>query len=378
MEQSLKNSIENFLTTKVYNRALFISGKWGSGKTYFLKNTLKSFIEERGFSLFYISVNGIDNIPDLKKIIISKAIIGNSHEKKGLASKVKERIHKAVKYFDKADILFEVIEISDLINIDQTIFCFDDLERISSSLEINQLMGFINTELIEHKKCKVIFVGDITKNTLSENSFNRIKEKYIGWTLEYSTNNEDVLASIIKELKDSNLFHDFLDKHRMFILNIINKFEFKNYRTLQFTIETLRIIFKNIPDKYQEITKEIIYITTILCYEYKYGNLQLFINRNHLPTCITQKETYNPKIKDIIKRDVSKIIKEDGPEITKRTKSFCNYYSRYTSEQTINSLCIRYIFNKEIYNLITRGHLDKNKLFDLWDIQKNSLNSLTQ
>jgi len=375
MEKYLKDAIDNFLSSEVYNRALFISGNWGSGKTYFLKNTLKQHLKSIGYEFFYISVNGIDSIPDFKKVLISKAIIGDSDKKKNAWDIVKARAQKAVKFFDKADVLFEIIEISDLIDIEKTIFCFDDIERAGSSIEINQLLGFINTELIEHKGSKVIFVGDTTKNKLIEKGFGEIKEKYVGWTIRYSTNNSEVLSSIISNFDDKKDFQYFLKKHSEFILKILETFEFKNFRTLQFLIETLRIIFEEFSNVYEEIEEEIIYITTILCYEYKNGGLHLFQNEKFLPRCITQKEELKSYYLDSSTGIFSDSPKEDKTEREKKIETFCKHFNQYTSHNGIikfGAESLRYNFNRPIYDLITTGSFNKSKLLELLKVQKKT------
>lgn len=270
MKEHIKNAIDHFLNSQVYNRALFIAGTWGSGKTYFLKKILKKYLKSKELELFYLSLNGIDSVADIKKMLISQAILTTSENKKNkFWNKFFTRAQKATQYFDKADVIFAVMELSDFLNLDKTVFCFDDLERIGKNVTIDQVLGFINTELIEHKGCNVILVGDITKKQLKENSFGAIREKYIGWTINYKSNLSEVLESILASLNDEEKFVNFINENKDLILSIHNTFEFKNFRTLQFIIETLRILYRDFQDKHSTVFGDLIYFTIIICHEYK-------------------------------------------------------------------------------------------------------------
>ena len=46
-EQQIKEEILRYLKDDSYNYAVLIDGEWGSGKTYFVKNTLAKAINER-------------------------------------------------------------------------------------------------------------------------------------------------------------------------------------------------------------------------------------------------------------------------------------------------------------------------------------------
>ncbi|MEY7685102.1 P-loop NTPase fold protein, partial [Citrobacter cronae] len=68
------NSISSFITklvpliNKEREGLLFIDGRWGSGKTYFIHNRLKSYYSDQ--PIFYISLLGITSLADFKSKII--------------------------------------------------------------------------------------------------------------------------------------------------------------------------------------------------------------------------------------------------------------------------------------------------------------------
>ncbi|MCK4796901.1 MAG: hypothetical protein KAT05_05930 [Spirochaetes bacterium] len=67
--------IKEYLETKYSDYALMINGKWGCGKTFYVKNSLKDLIEKDEinkikYKVIYISLNGIRNLNEINKQII--------------------------------------------------------------------------------------------------------------------------------------------------------------------------------------------------------------------------------------------------------------------------------------------------------------------
>ena len=78
MDKNLKQALDTTLESKVYNRALFLKGKWGIGKTHFIKNGLKKYLEEKGYDLNYISLSGVNSNNELNQAILAAAISGKT------------------------------------------------------------------------------------------------------------------------------------------------------------------------------------------------------------------------------------------------------------------------------------------------------------
>lgn len=174
-EQQITNEVLRYLKDRSYNYAVLIDGEWGSGKTYFVNNTLIPLIAvqegqssvER--SIKYISLYGCKCIEDVQENIAwsfaenarakiqDKANWGKTGETVSgnflLSSK---KIGNAIlKKFLPETSLFEIA--SDWLNLGSFIFIFDDLERCDCSL--NEVFGFLN-ELVEHENTKVIIVAN--------------------------------------------------------------------------------------------------------------------------------------------------------------------------------------------------------------------------
>ncbi|EAD2641039.1 hypothetical protein D3H79_14715, partial [Listeria monocytogenes] len=89
-------------------------------------------------------------------------------------------------------------------NLDNILFCFDDLERLSNKLKADEVLGFINSNLIEFANIKVLIIAneEEIKNVRNKKYINA-KEKVIGRTLKHE------ILDMTKTLEDfSSLFNE--------------------------------------------------------------------------------------------------------------------------------------------------------------------------
>lgn len=174
-EQQIKDEILRYLRDTSYNYAVLIDGEWGSGKTYFVTNTLSAAIAEQENGkdeprpVKYISLYGCKSIVDIqeniawsfaenaRKKIKEKANWDTTGEKASSALLLcSKKIGNAIlkKYLPETSV-YEIA--SDWLNLGSYIFVFDDLERCDCPL--NEVFGFLN-ELVEHESTKVILIAN--------------------------------------------------------------------------------------------------------------------------------------------------------------------------------------------------------------------------
>ncbi len=134
--------------------------------------------------------------------------------------------------------------------ISKYIIIFDDLERCMIS--ITELLGYIN-ELVEHKNVKTILIANEDKMAEVESSYQNkvyyeIKEKLIGEVIYYNPNIEIILDYICDEEKEQ-LISRIIKDNKYKIIEIMQKFNYKNIRTLKICISK----FKTIIEKIEEV-----------------------------------------------------------------------------------------------------------------------------
>ncbi|MCT7509801.1 KAP family NTPase [Aliarcobacter cryaerophilus] len=218
-----------------------ISGEWGIGKTYFWNNFIKDYKEKelKYKQIAYVSLFGINSLNDIRTSILLQV----SPTKKKLSWVDKKIITplKNVKSslklddlsmsfgFDALGSIFTLLTSGDFENV---IVCFDDFERISSNINLKDVLGLIS-ELKEQKKCKVVMIlnekelgklTDIEKKPYSE-IFSLYKEKIIDYDFVF----EPTLEENIKIATEKS---GFRFKQETILRNLQN-FNIKNIRVLE-------------------------------------------------------------------------------------------------------------------------------------------------
>ena len=67
-------AIDRFINNRLYHYSLLINGKWGSGKTYFVKETLIPHIEKTNRDVNYLSLYGIRSTDEITRMLCVQAI----------------------------------------------------------------------------------------------------------------------------------------------------------------------------------------------------------------------------------------------------------------------------------------------------------------
>ena len=221
-EDQIKGIIKDYIDDNTTDYAIMINGKWGSGKTFFIKNKVVNELEaeceqenKQKVKFIYISVYGINETKTVDGRIYDELVneflrIGEVPTK---VKKVIESVYKIAGTFKKLPkIPMESIRnlIAQLQKLDSYVFIFDDIERCE--MPISELMGYIN-DFVEHKKVKAIIIAnedEILRKNLNENAELKYlvaesellnipkEENYFNKIMETKENNESKLD--IKEI----------------------------------------------------------------------------------------------------------------------------------------------------------------------------------
>lgn len=167
----LNSYIKNYIEEDKTQSAIMMTGGWGTGKSYYIHNTLEPFLRNQTDSKHrcaIVSLYGLKNISEIsKKIYFELRSIGSSKksEKISTGSAVAKALAKTVLNGMTNMIGFDIASISDedlekvysSINLENILIVFEDLER--SSLDIIEILGYVNN-LVEQDGAKVLLVAN--------------------------------------------------------------------------------------------------------------------------------------------------------------------------------------------------------------------------
>lgn len=209
----LKSDISN-------GKVIMLSGKWGSGKTHFWQNDiatdiLKEKLKKKREVYSYVSLYGKTSIEEIENDIFSQAyssaIGGENFVTKGFST-----FTKGMRRFGSSKIANGLKE-EQQENIERTalsrlnndgIICFDDFERKSKEIDLNDLFGFI-TQLSLNFQCKVVIIlNDDVFEGKEKDIFSNVKEKTVSKYLNYNPEIKE-LFEIIFDDKRYSLLYDY-------------------------------------------------------------------------------------------------------------------------------------------------------------------------
>lgn len=252
-DQQILSVIKDYIQNRSINQALMITGEWGCGKSYFVKNSVKEYLRKNGIldnkNYIVFSLYGINNLVDFKTSFYDEIFINQYLGESNKARKTKnicERLFNSVSStIDTSAIgipvkinLAELIHKSDLVQLENCIFVFDDIERCE--LSATELWGFIN-KLTENRGIPVITVANESKilEKDSENDNYKIeKEKAVYCTLAFSYEIANIFDELVNEYEENGI-REYISSNKEIILEEIRRQEPNNIRTLKFVLAVL-------------------------------------------------------------------------------------------------------------------------------------------
>lgn len=301
--QTTKEYLNYFVTSQNPNFSVMLKGKWGAGKTYFIRGLIEEWdnvdviaeSEEIKIKLkpIYISLNGVAKKSEIIETL--KAKISPFLYSKGakFATEILKGFFKTTLKIDfdydkdgKSDgnvnINFDPISIFKSSNEKikgNRILIFDDVERCK--IPLDELYGFIN-DFVEHSQCKVILISDEdkigeehTKDSIYKYSV--FKEKIIGQTFEIKPDTEQAIDFFLNSVKSE--IKPYLISSKDLIIKTFDVSKKENLRVLQRAIYDFERLF-NFTDKelskdeekYKTLIKNYLSYFLIYFLEFKTGN----------------------------------------------------------------------------------------------------------
>ncbi len=288
---NLAEIINDYLLAENTDYAIMINGDWGCGKTYYIKNTLfpqikevqssvevsivkkgllhrkESSVEFKKYEPVYISLYGLSNVDSIYSRILASLF-------PFLQNKIFSTISTIANRFLKLKDIDGISEeerktIESFVEIAQNkVLFFDDLERISKEIDIQEVLGFLNA-YTEHKNLKIIIVCNDKK---IQDDYIGFKEKTVRFTYNYQASIDLVYENILSNFKSAE-YRTFLSDNKMALIKIFESAKYSNLRTLRFILEIFQKIFNAVTDtEYKnQILERLFFFTAIYSVEYKEG-----------------------------------------------------------------------------------------------------------
>lgn len=220
--------------------AVLLTGLWGSGKTWFIKDFIESHLPhpER---VLYLSLYGVQSIDDIESEFfrLQHPILGSKPAR--ILGRLARGVLKASINFDldgdgKADGNLSGSSPSEKILESVTldagcILVLDDLERCS--IPIADLLGYVN-QFIEHGGVKAILIAN-EEELRTHVNYGRIKEKLIGRTFGIIPEVRSALEHFAADLPNENARKVVQNNYEL-IERVYECSEYKNLRLVRYAL----------------------------------------------------------------------------------------------------------------------------------------------
>ena len=285
--QELNQYILHYLTEDKTKSAIMLTAPWGTGKSYYIQNELKPFLEKKengSHKCLVVSLYGLKDLFEVSKALYLESrakFLKNGSEKATAGKFATKTIIKGVTSFFGIDLshsdedmqkLFESIDLSGKLII------FEDLER--SGIYIFEVLGYVNN-LVEQDGVKVLLVANeeeiikykpikadnkedqeraelldrlssyknrvVTDGTAK---YFKVKEKTISDTIQFEEDYQTAIHDIIRFFGNATL-NKFSNaesiKNILYAMSTCNTY---NLRSFIFACQKASDIFKKLEDKY--------------------------------------------------------------------------------------------------------------------------------
>lgn len=258
--------IENYIEEQDQNGALLVTGKWGSGKTYLIRQIEKKLNQEPKYLMAVVSLFGIEDTNALSKKVkeaVAYAQTFNKAEKSGkghiakgvnIAKQLSEKAAAFGELFDfgkikkiaKSANMLLSIDIHDFLPIEKEVYCivageeqpvkkklvlvFDDFERCK--IGVIDLLGIINT-YVEDKRIKTIVIAS-EDNIEDEENYKTFITKVVERTVKLDVEYRRIQQEMIEDYKtETSEYKEFLKKESPKLFQVFEESGSRNLRTFK-------------------------------------------------------------------------------------------------------------------------------------------------
>jgi|GEM_PF-4217847 len=233
----IEDELNRFIKSKnaADSKVIVIKGKWGTGKTHFWEKIIKGHPKEK---YAYISLFGINSITQLKGEIFFATNSDSERNTIGIrqyASKLAKPVGKFISQmkFEAGDFVKSIpipIEQIGWEMTQDTLICFDDIERKGEKLDLKDFFGLVSI-LKERKNCKILIIlneEEILKCKTSKEIYLDYREKVIDEEITFSPEISEISKIVFNGNSEEHEYIRCLCKE-LNLTNIRTYFKIKNY-----------------------------------------------------------------------------------------------------------------------------------------------------
>lgn len=310
--QELNQYILHYMTEDKTKSAIMLTAPWGTGKSYYIQNELKPFLEKEengNIKCLTVSLYGLKSLYEVSKALYLESRFGflnKSSEKVTTGKFAVTTLLKGVTSFFSIDLSHpdeEKQELFESVDLSGKLIILEDLER--SGIDILEVLGYVNN-LVEQDGVKVLLVANedeiiqykpietenkeeqktldlldnlsdhknrsFTDNTIT---YLKVKEKTVSDTIQFEEDYPTAIKDII-QIFDNTILNKFLDSESVeTILTIMETCKTSNLRSFICSCQKAADIFNNIDGKYMsndDFIKAIFYGLLYFVLKQKTGN----------------------------------------------------------------------------------------------------------
>lgn len=285
--QELNQYILHYLTEDKTKSAIMLTGPWGTGKSYYIQNELKPFLEKKengGHSCVIVSLYGLKDTAEISKSIYlgtRMKFLTAASEKSPTVTFAGETIIKGIAGAFGVDLSVSERSLKRLyasVNLTGKLVVLEDLER--SGIDILEVLGYVNNlveqdgvkvllvaneeELIQYTLLKASTEADLERTEMLDRitghrdrlftdstiAYLKVKEKTISDTIEFEEDYQTAIREIVQMFDNETLNKFSTIESIKDILDIMLHCQSYNLRSFIFACQKTSDIFSSLVEKY--------------------------------------------------------------------------------------------------------------------------------
>lgn len=255
--QEVANTLDTYLQQDKPRFSILLQGKWGSGKTWFIRNYIDSK-KDKKYKCCYVSLFDIEHLKEIDSQILAycNPILSKAEGAGRFAGGIIERCIPLIKDTDVKDLGKLLTKFCKIPK--NLVLVLDDLERTLIPMEL--VLGYVSN-MLDEVGIKVILLCDQEQIPKERKEiFLRFKEKVVGSSIAIEPDVQTVFNYQVNSIFNDKVKKAFLDNKEA-LINDFNSSESNNLRNIKRIIYEFSLCYNQMNKEMQE---DILYISEFL------------------------------------------------------------------------------------------------------------------